>query len=69
MLLALVFRGVAFEFRYKDAQHRTFWDYAFCDGSAVAVFAQGVMLGAFGSGVRSITGPRQRPLSAPSGSS
>src|SRR5262252_4972555 len=47
MLLALVFRGVAFEFRYKDAQHRTFWDYAFCYGSAVAVFAQGVMLGAF----------------------
>jgi cytochrome bd ubiquinol oxidase subunit II len=47
MLLALVFRGVAFEFRYKDAQHRTFWDYAFCYGSTVAVFAQGVMLGAF----------------------
>jgi cytochrome bd ubiquinol oxidase subunit II len=50
MLLALVFRGVAFEFRYKDAQHRTFWDYAFCYGSAVAVFAQGVMLGAFTQG-------------------
>ncbi|HKI21116.1 MAG TPA: cytochrome d ubiquinol oxidase subunit II, partial [Isosphaeraceae bacterium] len=33
MLLALVFRGVAFEFRYRDAQHRTFWDYAFNYGS------------------------------------
>jgi cytochrome d ubiquinol oxidase subunit II len=47
MLLALVFRGVAFEFRYKDAEHRTFWDYAFCYGSGVATFAQGIVLGAF----------------------
>src|ERR1700679_3934269 len=29
MLLALIFRGVAFEFRYRDAEHRTFWDRAF----------------------------------------
>src|SRR6267378_642567 len=29
MLLALAFRGVAFEFRYRDSPHRTFWDYAF----------------------------------------
>lgn len=47
MLLALVFRGVAFEFRYRDAEHRTFWDYAFCFGSALATFAQGIVLGAF----------------------
>src|SRR6185437_2219655 len=47
MLLALVFRGVAFEFRYRDAEHRTFWDYAFCYGSAIATFAQGIVLGAF----------------------
>jgi len=47
MLLALVFRGVAFEFRYKDAQHRTFWDHAFCYGSALATLAQGIVLGAF----------------------
>jgi cytochrome bd ubiquinol oxidase subunit II len=47
MLLALVFRGVAFEFRFRDAPHRTFWDYGFCYGSAIATFAQGVMLGAF----------------------
>ena len=47
MLLALVFRGVAFEFRYRDAEHRTFWDHAFCYGSALGAFAQGVVLGAF----------------------
>jgi cytochrome bd ubiquinol oxidase subunit II len=47
MLLALVFRGVAFEFRYRDRPHRTFWDHAFCYGSAVATFAQGIVLGAF----------------------
>jgi len=47
MLLALVFRGVAFEFRYRDAEHRTFWDYGFSYGSALGAFAQGVVLGAF----------------------
>ena len=47
MLLALVFRGVAFEFRFRDAPRRTFWDYAFCYGSGLATFAQGVVLGAF----------------------
>src|SRR5215813_3495679 len=47
MLLALVFRGVAFEFRFRDANHKTFWDHAFCYGSAVATFSQGVVLGAF----------------------
>ena len=47
MLLALVFRGVAFEFRFRDAEHRTFWDHGFCYGSALGAFAQGVVLGAF----------------------
>jgi cytochrome d ubiquinol oxidase subunit II len=47
MLLALVFRGVAFEFRYRDATRRTFWDHAFCYGSGVATLAQGIVLGAF----------------------
>ncbi len=41
MLLALVFRGVAFEFRYRDALGRTFWDHAFGIGSTLATFAQG----------------------------
>jgi cytochrome d ubiquinol oxidase subunit II len=47
MLLALIFRGLAFEFRYRDAEHRTFWDHGFAVGSAIAAFAQGVVLGAF----------------------
>lgn len=47
MLLALVFRGVAFEFRFRDVEHKTFWDRAFNYGSAVATFAQGVVLGSF----------------------
>lgn len=47
MLLALVFRGVAFEFRFRDAEHVTFWDHAFHYGSLVAAFAQGIVLGAF----------------------
>src|SRR5690348_6392279 len=47
MLLALVFRGVAFEFRFKRPALRRFWDRAFAAGSAIATFAQGVVLGAF----------------------
>jgi cytochrome bd ubiquinol oxidase subunit II len=47
MLLSLMFRGLAFEFRYRDAEHRTFWDHGFAAGSALAAFAQGVVLGAF----------------------
>jgi cytochrome d ubiquinol oxidase subunit II len=47
MLLALVFRGVAFEFRFRDAENKTLWDQAFCFGSGVATFAQGLVLGNF----------------------
>jgi cytochrome d ubiquinol oxidase subunit II len=47
MLLALIFRGVAFEFRYRDSHRRTFWDWAFFLGSLIATFAQGIVLGAF----------------------
>jgi len=47
MLLALVFRGVAFEFRFRHPGLRRFWDSAFCLGSGVATFAQGVVLGTF----------------------
>src|SRR5690242_7226210 len=39
MLLALVFRGVAFEFRFRDRERRGMWDYAFNFGSLVATFA------------------------------
>jgi cytochrome bd ubiquinol oxidase subunit II len=47
MLLALVFRGVAFEFRFKHTLLRRFWDRAFAIGSGLATFAQGLVLGAF----------------------
>jgi cytochrome d ubiquinol oxidase subunit II len=52
MLLALAFRGVAFEFRFQDPGRRAFWDHAFHYGSIVATFAQGLMLGAFIQGFR-----------------
>ena len=46
MLIALIFRGVAFEFRFKAKRTRHVWDAAFIWGSIVATFAQGVVLGA-----------------------
>jgi cytochrome d ubiquinol oxidase subunit II len=52
MLLALVFRGVAFEFRFKHARLRRVWDGAFCGGSLLATFAQGVVLGSFIQGFK-----------------
>jgi cytochrome bd ubiquinol oxidase subunit II len=52
MLLALVFRGVAFEFRFKRPGLRRFWDHAFCGGSILATFAQGVVLGTFIQGFK-----------------
>ena len=55
MLLALVFRGIAFEFRTGDAENKTFWDHAFCVGSAIGTFCQGVALGAFIQGFQ-VTG-------------
>ena len=51
MLLALVFRGVAFEFRWRDPGHRKFWDLSFTGGSLLAAFSQGVILGALLQGV------------------
>ncbi|MFC3207618.1 cytochrome d ubiquinol oxidase subunit II [Aquamicrobium soli] len=51
MLLGLVFRGVAFEFRWRDPNHRWIWDAAFCAGSLFAAFAQGMTLGALLQGV------------------
>ena len=46
MLLALIFRGVAFEFRWVAKPHHRKWDVAFAAGSTLAAFAQGVVLGA-----------------------
>jgi cytochrome bd ubiquinol oxidase subunit II len=48
MLVGLIFRGVAFEFRFKAREHeRHFWDKAFIGGSIAATFFQGVTLGAY----------------------
>ena len=47
MLLGLVFRGVAFEFREVEGAHRGIWDRGFFWGSLTATFAQGVILGNF----------------------
>ncbi|MGY2046993.1 cytochrome d ubiquinol oxidase subunit II [Methylobacterium sp. JK268] len=51
MLLGLIFRGVAFEFRWRDPGHRAFWDLAFTAGSTVAALAQGIALGAMLQGI------------------
>jgi cytochrome bd ubiquinol oxidase subunit II len=50
MLLGLIFRGVAFEFRLKHTEHRHWWDLAFFGGSVVATFSQGVVLGMYVNG-------------------
>ncbi|WP_058833519.1 cytochrome d ubiquinol oxidase subunit II [Luteimonas abyssi] len=50
MLIALVFRGVAFEFRFKARRAKRFWGGAFAVGSFFAAFAQGVVLGALVEG-------------------
>jgi cytochrome d ubiquinol oxidase subunit II len=50
MLIALIFRGVAFEFRFKAESSQRIWDYAFHYGSIAATFAQGMVLGAFVQG-------------------
>jgi cytochrome bd ubiquinol oxidase subunit II len=52
MLLGLVFRGVAFEFRWRAApSKRNLWDIAFTGGSWLAALAQGIALGAVLQGV------------------
>lgn len=45
LLLALIFRGVAFEFRWVAKPHHRKWDASFAFGSILASFAQGVILG------------------------
>ncbi|MGE0740240.1 MAG: cytochrome d ubiquinol oxidase subunit II [Hyphomonadaceae bacterium] len=53
MLLALIFRGVAFEFRHHGRERgKRWWTFAFSAGSIVAAIAQGLVLGAFIQGVR-----------------
>jgi cytochrome d ubiquinol oxidase subunit II len=56
MLLGLLFRGVAFEFRWRDPAHRPYWDAAFTLGSFVAALSQGITLGAILQGIRVVNG-------------
>ncbi len=51
MLLALIFRGVAFEFRWRTERGKFVWDWAFTGGSAIAAFTQGIALGALVQGI------------------
>lgn len=56
MLIGLIFRGVAFEFRFQATPtHRPFWDSAFQVGSIMATFCQGMVVGAVISGFQ-VTG-------------
>lgn len=52
MLLGLICRGVAFEFRFKANKSRVVWDYAFHFGSLTAAFMQGVFVGAYVQGIQ-----------------
>jgi cytochrome d ubiquinol oxidase subunit II len=51
MLLGLIFRGVAFEFRFRSDEHRYLWDIGFFAGSLAAALSQGIALGAILQGV------------------
>jgi cytochrome d ubiquinol oxidase subunit II len=47
LLAGLIFRGIAFEFRFKSSTSRHWWDRSFSIGSTVAAFAQGAVIGAY----------------------
>jgi cytochrome d ubiquinol oxidase subunit II len=51
MLLALIFRGVAFEFRWVARSSKGYWNFAFAAGSLIAGFSQGIVLGALLQGI------------------
>jgi len=55
MLLALIFRGVSFEYRWRTTRWKIVWDVAFFGGSIVAAFSQGIALGALVQGIE-VTG-------------
>ncbi len=52
MLLALIFRGVAFEYRWQTRRWKRVWDHAFFGGSLVAAVMQGIALGALVQGIK-----------------
>lgn len=51
MLLGLVLRGVAFEFRWRSRNRQYLWDWAFSGGSLAAALSQGIALGALVQGI------------------
>jgi cytochrome bd ubiquinol oxidase subunit II len=51
MLFALIFRGIAFEFRLQSERFRWIWDLAFAGGSLLATLCQGFILGGLINGV------------------
>ena len=51
MLLALIFRGVAFEFRWPAQTSKKYWNFAFAAGSTIAAFTQGLILGGLIQGI------------------
>jgi len=51
MLIGLIFRGVAFEFRWRTEAEKNRWDLAFAGGSWLAALAQGIALGAILQGI------------------
>src|SRR3982074_595212 len=52
MLLGLILRGVAFEFRYKTQRLRWIWDVSFAGGSLIATFIQRFTVGGLGGGLQ-----------------
>src|ERR1700736_2941673 len=56
MLLGLILRGVAFEFRYKTQRMRWIWDFSFAGGSLIATFIQGLTVGALVEGLQVTNG-------------
>lgn len=54
LLAGLIFRGVAFEFRFKASTSRYLWNWAFAGGSTVAAFAQGAVVGAYVEGFETV---------------
>jgi cytochrome d ubiquinol oxidase subunit II len=56
MLLGLILRGVAFEFRYKTQRLRWIWDVSFAVGSLIATFIQGMTVGALVEGLQFTNG-------------
>ena len=56
MLFGLIFRGVAFEYRFRAERRRRLWDWAFSAGSLLATLTQGLALGAYIDGLEVANG-------------